>query len=116
MLPEDPPPPPAENATVETPPTKPKPQRTRRNRRVSQRRQRTVQRNRRVSLKSLKNRLHVKLGGFDQDMLKKILIGCGVAAATVAAVILAAKFLPLGVALLALLGLGVLLRLLERPT
>ena len=65
-------------------------------------------------MKSLQSRLQAKLGELDRDTLKKILIGCGVAVAVVAAVILAAKFLPLGVALLALLGLGVLLRLLER--
>jgi len=114
MIPEDIPLPPAQNATGDTSPAKPKRQRTRRNRGASERRHQTVRQKRRVSLKSLQNRLQAKLGELDRDTLKKILIGCGVAAAVVAAVILAAKFLPLGVALLALLGLGVLLRLLER--
>ena len=114
MIPEDISLPPAQDATGQTPAAKPKRQRTRRNRLVSQRQRRTVREARRVSLKSLHSRLQAKLGELDRDTLKKILIGCGVAAAVVAAFILAAKFLPLGVALLALLGLGVLLRLLER--
>src|SRR6266404_1038863 len=114
MITEDIPLPPAQIATGDTPSATPKRQRTRRNRRASERQLRTVGRQRRISLKSLKSRLQAKLGEIDPDTLKKILIGCGVAAAVVAAVILAAKFLPLGVALLALLGLGVLLRLLER--
>ena len=105
---------PSENAAGQTPAAKPKRQRTRRNRLVSQRQRQTVRQTRRVSLKSLRSRLQAKLGELDRDTLKKILIGCGVATGVVAAVILAAKFLPLGVALLALLGLGVLLRLLER--
>ena len=67
-------------------------------------------------MKSSKSGLKAKLGQIDPSTLKKIVIGCGVAAAAVAAVILAAKFLPLGAALLALLGLGALLRLLERLT
>ena len=114
MTPEDTSLPPAQDATGQTPVAKPKRQRTRRNRLVSQRQRRTALQTRRGSLKSLQNRLQAKLGELDRDTLKKILIGCGVAAAVVAAFILAAKFLPLGVALLALLGLGVLLRLLER--
>jgi len=114
MTPEDISLPPAQDATGQTPAAKPKRQRTSGNRLVSQRQRRTVRQPRRVSLKSLQSRLQAKLGELDRDTLKKILIGCSVAAAVVAAVILAAKFLPLGVALLALLGLGVLLRLLER--
>jgi|ERR1044071_9860758 Flp pilus assembly protein TadB len=114
MITEDTSLPPSENPTGETPPAKPKRQRIRLNRLVAQRQRRTVRQTRRVSLKSLRSRLQAKLGELDRDTLKKILVGCGVAAAVVAAVILAAKFLPLGVALLALLGLGVLLRLLER--
>ena len=114
MITEDTSLPPAQDATGQTPAAKPKRQRTRGNRLVSQRQRRTVREARRVSLKSLQSRLQAKLGELDRDTLKKILIGCGVAAAVVAAFILAAKFLPLGVALLALLGLAVLLRLLER--
>jgi Flp pilus assembly protein TadB len=65
-------------------------------------------------IKQLKTWFQTKLGGLDTSTVKLILIACGVTAAVALAVIALAKFLPLGVALLALLGLGALLSLWDR--
>jgi hypothetical protein len=65
-------------------------------------------------IKQLKTWFQAKLGGLDSSSLKLILIACGVTAAVALAVIALIKFLPLGVALLALLGLGTLLSLWDR--
>ena len=50
----------------------------------------------------------------DRDKLKQALIACGVAAAIATTVVMLVKLTPLVVALLALLGLGAVLRILER--
>ena len=62
----------------------------------------------------IKDGLTAKFAHLDQTALKKALIACGVVAAIAAAIVFLAKFTPLIVALLALLGLGAVLRLWDR--
>ena len=62
----------------------------------------------------IKDGLTAKFAHLDQAALKKALIACGVVAAIAAAIVFLAKFTPLIVALLALLGLGAVLRLWDR--
>ena len=62
----------------------------------------------------IKTGLTARLAHLDQATLKKALIACGIAAAVAAAIVFLAKFTPLIVALLALLGLGAVLRMWDR--
>ncbi len=62
---------------------------------------------------SLKARLQSRLGDLDNDRLKKILITCGIAAVLAVAIIALIKSIPVGLAILAILGLGVVVRFLE---
>ncbi len=57
--------------------------------------------------------LQAKLGSLDHDRLKRILIACGIAAVLVVAIIALIKSIPVGLAILAILGLGVVVRFLE---
>ncbi len=62
---------------------------------------------------ALKAELQAKLGSLDHDRLKQILIACGIAAVLVVAIIALIKSIPVGLAILAILGLGVVVRFLE---
>jgi hypothetical protein len=62
----------------------------------------------------LKGKINARLGQLDRAKLKKLLKACGVGAAVVLAVMIAPKVAPIAVLLLALLGLGVLIRLWNR--
>ena len=62
----------------------------------------------------IKGRLAAKVAQVDQEKLREVLLGCGVAVGIVASVVLALKLLPLAVLILALLGLGLALRFWER--
>ncbi len=57
--------------------------------------------------------LQAKLGSLDHERLKQILIACGIAAVLVVAIIALIKSIPVGLAILAILGLGVVVRFLE---
>jgi Flp pilus assembly protein TadB len=76
----------------------------------SARRRRTK---RKPSVSALKARLRAKLGHLDHGRLKRILIACGIAAVLVVAIIALIKSIPVGLAILAILGLGVVVRFLE---
>jgi hypothetical protein len=65
-------------------------------------------------IEQLKTWFKAKLDALDSSTLKLILIACGITTAAALAVIALIKFLPLGIALLALLGLGALLSLWDR--
>lgn len=67
-----------------------------------------------VKWQELKGRLNARLQHLDKDKLKAVLLGCGVAAGIVAAVILAIKLMPVAAVLLAALGIGAALRFWER--
>jgi Flp pilus assembly protein TadB len=66
------------------------------------------------TLGKIKALLQAKLDGLDNSTLKLILLACGITAAVALAIIAMIKFLPLGVALLSILGLGVVLSMCER--
>jgi hypothetical protein len=72
---------------------------------------RKVTRKAKVSWKRVKAGITARLANLDQTKLKKVLIGCGVAAAVATAIVVVAKLTPLIVALLALLGLGAVLQM-----
>jgi Flp pilus assembly protein TadB len=62
----------------------------------------------------IKGRLAAKVAQVDKENLKVVLLACGVAVGIVASVVFALKLLPLAVLILAILGLGLALRLWER--
>ena len=62
---------------------------------------------------ALKAELQAKLGSLDHDRLKRVLIACGIAVVLVVAIIALIKSIPVGLAILAILGLGVVVRFLE---
>ncbi len=62
----------------------------------------------------LKGQLNARLASLDAETLKRILTAAGVAAGVIIAVIVAIKLTPIGLALLAILGLAFLLRHLNR--
>jgi hypothetical protein len=62
----------------------------------------------------IKAGLNAKFAHLDSVRLKKALIACGIAAAIAAAIVFLAKFTPLIVAMLTLLGLGAVLQLWDR--
>ena len=72
---------------------------------------RKVTRKAKVSWKRVKAGITARLAHLDQARLKKVLIGCGVAAAVATAIVVVAKLTPLIVAMLALLGLGAVLQM-----
>jgi len=69
---------------------------------------------RKLNWQELKDRIEHKLAGLDREKLKKVLLACGIAAGMVLAVVVAIKMFPVGVLLLALLGLATALRFWER--
>jgi Flp pilus assembly protein TadB len=62
----------------------------------------------------IKGKLAAKMAGIDPNKLRQVLLGCGVAAGTVMAVLLAIKLMPVAVILLALLGLWLVIQLWDR--
>ena len=84
----------------------PKP-RTRRTNRVS------AGRKRQFSVRELKTRIQARLGSLGNTRLKQVLIVCGIAASLAVAIIAFTKFVPVGVAILAILGLGVVVRFMQ---
>ncbi len=67
----------------------------------------------RARIEAMIAELRAKLGSLDHDRLKKILIACGIAAVLVVAIVALIKSIPVGLAILAILGLGVVVRFLE---
>ena len=59
----------------------------------------------------IKGGITSRLAHLDRDKLKKVLIGCDVAAAVATAIVVLAKLTPLIITLLALLGLGAVLQM-----
>ena len=57
--------------------------------------------------------LQSKLGHMDNSRLNRVLLACGIAAGMVAAIIVLLKSIPIGLAILAVLGLGVVVRFLQ---
>jgi hypothetical protein len=62
----------------------------------------------------IKGGITSRLAHLDREKLKKVLMACGVVAAAAVAICLLAKLTPLIVALLAVLGLGVVLQMWDR--
>ena len=75
---------------------------------------RKISRKTKASWKRIKGGISARLANLDRQQLKKVLLACGIAAAAVAAILLLVKLTPLIIALLAVLGLGVVLQLWER--
>ena len=69
-----------------------------------------VRRKARISWQRIKGGLHAHLAHLDPVLLKQMLIACGIAAATAVTAVALCKMIPVGLALLAVLGLGLLLR------
>ncbi len=57
--------------------------------------------------------LQAKLGHMDSSRLNRVLLACGIAAGVVGAIIALLKSIPIGLAILAVLGLGVVVRFLQ---
>jgi hypothetical protein len=66
------------------------------------------------SWQRIKGGLHARLARLDPEKLKRVLVACGIAATLALLIIALSKLTPLLVALLAVLGLSVLLRLWDR--
>jgi hypothetical protein len=64
-----------------------------------------------VNAQELKGRLNARLEHPDEDKPKAALLACGLAAGIVMSAVIAIKVLPLAVLILAILGLGLALRL-----
>lgn len=62
----------------------------------------------------IKNKLTAKLVMIDQERLKRVLVGCGIAAGVTLAIVLAVKLMPLAVTILALLGVAMALEVWNR--
>ncbi len=62
----------------------------------------------------IKGRLTAKLVTIDQERLKRVLLGCGIAVGLVAAIILAIKLLPVALTILTLLGIALALQVWDR--
>lgn len=75
---------------------------------------RKISRKTKASWKRIKCGISARLANLDREQLKKVLLACGIAAAAVAAILLLVKLTPLIIALLAVLGLGVVLQMWER--
>jgi hypothetical protein len=72
-----------------------------------------VQRKRRLSTEQIKAQLQARLGDLSNATLKGVLIACGITAGIAVGIIAFTKFVPVGVAILAILGLGVVVRFME---
>jgi hypothetical protein len=57
--------------------------------------------------------LQSRLGHMNDSRLKRVLMVCGLAAGVVAAIIALLKSIPIGLAILSVLGLGVVVRFLQ---
>lgn len=66
-----------------------------------------------LSAGAIKNRIQAKLGSLSNTRLKQVLIACGIATGLAVAIIAFTKFVPVGVAILAILGLGVVVRFMQ---
>jgi hypothetical protein len=66
---------------------------------------------RKMNAQQLKARLQAKLGKLKADALKRILITCGLSVAVAVAIVALCKLIPVGITLLALLGLATLWQL-----
>lgn len=75
---------------------------------------RKVSRKAKTSWKRIKGGITARLAHLDREQLKKVLLACGIAAAAVAAIITLIKLTPVIVAILAVVGLGVVLQMWER--
>jgi len=73
-----------------------------------------VRRKVRVLSQRIRAGLTARFAHLDRDMLKQALIACGIAAAIATTVVMLVKVTPLVVALLALMGLGAVLRMWDR--
>jgi hypothetical protein len=67
-----------------------------------------------IKWQQFKSRINQHLGNLDRNRLRKVLLACGIATGIVMAIIAASKLVPVAVLLLALLGLGAVIRLLDR--
>jgi len=65
---------------------------------------------RRLSWAQLKALLDARLGRLDPATLKQVLIACGIAVAAATVIIALCQFVPVGLALLVVLGLGLVLQ------
>ncbi len=77
------------------------------------RRPKRYTRKRRFTARQLKSQIQAKLGCLSNGRLKQVLIACGIAAGLAVAIIAFTKFVPVGVAILAILGLGVVVRFMQ---
>lgn len=75
---------------------------------------RKVSRKAKTSWKRIKGGINSRLAHLDREKLKKVLLACGVAAAAVAAICILVKLTPLIIAMLAVLGLGVVIQTWDR--
>lgn len=75
---------------------------------------RKVSRKAKTSWKQIKGGINSRLAHLDREKLKKVLLACGIAAAAVAAICILVKLTPLIIAMLAVLGLGVVIQTWDR--
>ena len=73
-----------------------------------------VRRKVRILSQRIRAGLTARFAHLDRDTLKQALIACGIAAAIATTVVMLVKVTPLVVALLALMGLGAVLRMWDR--
>jgi hypothetical protein len=62
----------------------------------------------------IKGEFAEKIAQIDPETLKSVLLACGIAAGVVAAVLLLVKMVPVAVAVLALLGIGLIIAIWDR--
>ena len=70
-------------------------------------------RKRRLTARYIKAQIQAKLGCLANAQLKRVLIACGIAASIAIAIVAFTKLVPVGVAILAILGLGVVVRFMQ---
>jgi Flp pilus assembly protein TadB len=75
---------------------------------------RKVSRKAKTSWKRIKGGINSRLAHLDREKLRKVLLACGIAAAAVAAICILVKLTPLIIAMLAVLGLGVVIQTWDR--
>jgi hypothetical protein len=62
----------------------------------------------------IKGKFAETIAQIDRETLKSVLLACGIAAGVVAAVLLLIKMVPVGICMLALLGVGLLIAIWDR--
>ena len=75
---------------------------------------RKVRRKTKASWKRIKGGIQARLANLDREQLRKVLLACGIAAAAVAAILILVKLMPVIIAILAVLGLGVAIQTWDR--